>query len=497
MNGVRCINKKDIFLAALCALTTFGSYPQVRLDRSLDMIFGNAEKTYEILSIENRGLALYRDVTSLENSIDRTWELLLLDMDLETQWQTILKSGINQIIIASCFEEPFLYFLLQNQNTSDKGGEIYRIDIITKKFSSLSINSFFPKKINYFTVVNSSIILGGQEKNKPAMVVFPGFVDRPVILQGIYGKRSEIVEIYHDDRNLIFSILYSYRNLDGNLSLAVKSYNYEGRLIEENSIEPDGTLQLVDGRTRIIANRRLIAGLYLDRGTFAANGYFTASIDPRGNYKINYFPLNEEKIPQSLSEYSQDSLASDLEIIENIPANSANIVVREIIEVPGQLLLLTETIRPGDMNSSAREKAGGKVRFTKGAITSINVAGDINWYSEYQLSGYYTDIQPALTKVWCRNDTTLLFFYHKGTIASRKIRNGEVILEYANTSLEHPDVQDEEELHDFESTYEIRHWYGPFYLYIRRKYNPGSIDEAIILSLRKLEITNKKIFNYE
>ena len=158
--------------------------------------------------------------------------------------------------------------------------------------------------------------------------------------------------------------------------------------------------------------------------------------------------------------------------------------------MPGQLLLLTEIIHPNDMNSKTRENSGGMVRFIKGNITSIDGKGDINWYTQFKLSGFYTDLQPAQTQLWQIEDTTQFFFHNKGFLEVKKILNGEFISEFSNVNLGLEEDTTPDDINGILSTNELLHWYGPYYIFLRSKSNPGSGHNAKVMYLRKLKVAN-------
>ncbi|MFC2124556.1 hypothetical protein ACFLU5_07070 [Bacteroidota bacterium] len=475
------------YFLTILLLGCFKIYGQVKLDGILDLPIGQVERIFHIITADKNGLILYRETTELEETTVRTWEILLLNTELEVQWSTSLKSEYSFQLNSICADEISFYLLFKNQSSSKKEIKIYQIDFSSKNFVVIPVKTFVPKKINYFKVVSNTIVLGGSEKGKPAIVFYPKLSDRPVILQGIFGKKGKVLDIFHDSENNICTILYQYRNIDGNWSVAVKSYDYTGKIIEDTNIEPDGLVQIKDARTRISGDRRIVAGTYYRRGNSAVNGYFSAVISPHGTYDLELFPLNTLNVKDiSLSDTTYNIADSVVE--KRIPDKYEHMLVRELQTHNGQLLLLTETMNPNDLNSKAREKSGGKVRFIKGAISSFNRKGALLWHNEYMMSGYYSELYPSLTKMEGRNDTIITFIYYRKSIAEQKLFDGELVSGYSYTDLELMDFYDEFDKESLNVHNEIRAWYGSHYLFISMMKDPETFENLTMLSLRKLKI---------
>jgi len=461
-------------------------YAQVTLDRKFDIPIGQFENPFKVVTAGVNGLILYRDITEFETATDRTWELLHLDANLDVHFSTTLKTELSFDLISACVDGQFLYLLYKNPNSSQKVIDIIRLNLVTKNVNIISIKSIVPRVVNYFRVVNNTIILGGREKGKSAVIFYLDLSDRPINLQGIYGKKGKILDIFNDPENNICTILFRYRNPDGNWSVAVKSYDYNGKLFEETNIEPDGLIQLGEARTRIVGNRRIVAGTYSKRGNTASVGYFSAEITPRGSVDIKYFPLNTINVPDSLTETNIDSV--EHEEAKKKPDIHKYMHVRDLRKTPAQLILLTETMHLDDMNPKNRENAGGKVRFIDGSLTSVDRHGELIWHYEYRLNGNYTDLEPKLSTFEQRNDTTLIMLHYRKSLALQKISNGELIEGFSYTDLDLLDVYQQFDQGFNDGVSELRPWYGPYYIFIGVINDPQSPENLTMISLRKIKI---------
>ena len=463
------------------------SYGQIVVSGAFDVPIGQYEKMFRIVTADQNGLILFRDITEFEDSEEHDWEVLLLNTDLEVQWSTILRTEQSYSLTAACTQDHFLYLLFKNQSSSKKDIKIFRIDLTTKKFHIVPIITFVPKVIDYFKIVHNTIILGGYEKGKPAIVFYPQLTDRPVILQGIFGKKGKVLDIYHDTENNICTIPYQYRNNDGNWSISIKSYDYNGRIIEDTNIIPEGLEQFKDARTKILGDRRIVAGTYYKRGNSAVQGYFSASISPRGTYDLKLFPLNTLNVRDTTL---ADTLAVDIDslIEKRIPVIHEHMLVREMQEYNEQLILLTETMNPNDMNPKNREKSFGKVRFIKGAILSFDRQGDLTWNFDYLMPGYYSEENPALTKLKEKQDTLITFLHYRQSIAEQKLIEGELVTGFTYTDLGLMDFYDEFDKESLGVDSEIRKWYGSYYIFISIANDPGSVEDITMLSLRKMKV---------
>ena len=472
---------------AVLSLGYVRSYGQIEVNGTFDVPVRQFERMFRIVTADQNGLVLFRETTRFEESTEHTWELLLLDTDLEVRWSTSLKTDLSYSLTAACTLDNYLYLLFKNQSSSKKDIKIFKIDLTTKGFVIIPIGTFVPRTIDYFKVVNNTIILGGSEKGKPAVVFYPQLSDRPVILQGIFGKKGKVLDIYHDTKNNICTIPYQYRNTDGNWSVSIKSYDYKGKIIEETNIEPEGLEQFKDARTRILGDRRIVAGTYYKRGNSAMQGYFSTSISPTGSYDLKLFPLNTLNVEDTTS---VDTALVNMDSIAEIriPVKYEHMLVREMQEHNGQVIFLTETMNPQDMNAKNREKSLGKVRFIKGAITSFNRQGDLLWNFDYLMSGYYSEINPALTKMRQKKDTIITFLFYRKSIAEQKLVDGELVSGFKYTDLGLMDFYDEFDKESLGIHSEIRKWYGSYYILISIANDPKTIENITMLSLRKVKV---------
>ena len=202
---------------------------------------------------------------------------------------------------------------------------------------------------------------------------------------------------------------------------------------------------------------------------------------------MKLFPLNTLNVRDTTL---VDTVAVDIDslIEKRIPVIHEHMLVREMQEYNEQLILLTETMNPNDMIPKNREKSFGKVRFIKGAILSFDRQGDLTWNFDYLMPGYYSEENPALTKLKEKQDTLITFLHYRQSIAEQKLIEGELVIGFTYTDLGLMEFYDEFDKESLGVDSEIRKWYGSYYIFISIANDPGSVEDITMLSLRKMKV---------
>jgi hypothetical protein len=134
------------------------------------------------------------------------------------------------------------------------------------------------------------MMIGGMERIKPSIVLYKFNDDRPVILQGLYSNKIDLLDIDVDNSNQIITVLTSFRNTRGKYCIGVRSFDEEGHVIENVNIEPPNDIYLLEATSRIMNNQyRIVTGTYKQIKGSYTEGIFIVRMNANGKQETGYF----------------------------------------------------------------------------------------------------------------------------------------------------------------------------------------------------------------
>jgi hypothetical protein len=133
----------------------------------------------------------------------------------------------------------------------------------------------FNMNLQFFEALDNGILLVGEYTGRPVAMIHDVVSGKPKVLPGFYNFNERVFDLVMDERNRTFSIVLSERMRNGHYTNRVKSFTYEGLLIQESIINPGEEINLIDGTTTSFSNGvQLMAGTYSKKSSLYSRGIY-------------------------------------------------------------------------------------------------------------------------------------------------------------------------------------------------------------------------------
>ncbi|HLF35692.1 MAG TPA: hypothetical protein VI583_15725 [Cyclobacteriaceae bacterium] len=276
-----------------CSCLCIKSSAQAKWEGGIRLPASEWEEIPQILLAGENGLVIYHRLPAVEKSETSNWEIEFYDRDLRRVWYTIISMDLYLSVTHQAWFVNDFYLLFEGTRNLKKVVRVFRMNIIDRSYDTYTIRSFTPSTILKFDILHGSIVLGGIERIKPSVVLYRFNDNRPVILQGLYSNKIDLIGIDVDNTNELVSVMTSFKNTAGKFCIGVRSYDRDGRSIENLVIEPPGDIQLMQGATKIINSQyRVTAGVFRSEKSSGAGGIYISKIDINGSQENKFHDFN-------------------------------------------------------------------------------------------------------------------------------------------------------------------------------------------------------------
>jgi hypothetical protein len=286
------ITKHIFLLTFLMAQACSIAWAQLSQPRRLEIPIDDQEwSSFNVVSAEDQGIVLYREVRNRETRMERKYQVILVDTTLNKQWENNFYIHLKYIQIGYEYAQDYFYMLFQRNLESLKADLfVLRINLESQAAETFLIERDYPMELSEFEVVGNTLIFGGYSNNIPAIITYE-FGNAPVkVLPGFFNERSSIQHLETDDDLRTFNVLVDLRTNDGRKTLAFKSFNENGELLKSTNLLPADEKSLLFGRAiSLDSNIDLIVGTYTRKRSDLSRGIFLARIEASGDQIINYY----------------------------------------------------------------------------------------------------------------------------------------------------------------------------------------------------------------
>jgi hypothetical protein len=302
----------------------------------------------QILLAGENGLVIYHQLPADEKSETSNWEIDFYDRGLKRMWHTIISIDLYLSVTHQAWFVNDFYLLFEGTKNLKKIVRVFRMNMIDRSHDIYTIRGFTPSTILKFDILHGSIVLGGIERVKPSVVLYRFNDSRPVILQGLYSNKIDLLGIDVDNANELVSVMISFRNTAGRYCIGVRSYDRDGRSIENLVIEPPGDIQLMQGATKIINNQyRITAGVFRGVKSAGTGGIYISKSDVKGSQEVGFhdFTTFQGEIP------ARDTVAANATDSDFGPFARLSWHVSEITRLDGEPAILLEGFEENEQSS--------------------------------------------------------------------------------------------------------------------------------------------------
>ncbi|HZI24991.1 MAG TPA: hypothetical protein VFD46_07940 [Chryseolinea sp.] len=337
----------------LAALFVSGSlcHGQISQPHRFEKEQKNSDDYYNIISLKENGLALYRERDKYKAS-NQIWELTLLDTTLQERAVVELEIKERHKLIGYEVALDYLYFLYRTGETTKNDFELIEVDLrgTGKETARYQIKPELDFKLTHFIKAGSNFVFGGYVSNEPAVVIYELPNKQLRVIPGFFQKDTELVDL-RTNVNQTFNTVIIDRGSKDNRKLILRTFDDTGKQLLEDVVPIEEQKSLQTGITSSLQREDLaIIGTWGERNSKQSIGFYFLDINPFQEQKIKYVDFGQlthyldylnPKRAERLKENSRDDATAG-----RIP-NYMNYVMPFVVaEYPKGFLLLAEVYSP-------------------------------------------------------------------------------------------------------------------------------------------------------
>ena len=285
------MNKYYFLILIFFVCSAEDAFGQIEQPGRIEILMEDYDENFNVVSVENRGIVIYREVRNKETRMERKYQVMLIDTALNMAWEKSFYVHLKYITRG--FEDQGKYFyLLFQRNTESLKADLYvmRIDLETKANETFLIEREYAMELTHFEVVGNTLVFGGQTNNLPTVICYEFGISTPIVLPGLFSEKTEIQQLEIDDDLEVINVLVSYRTRENTKSLSLKTFSESGDLVKNVNLQPAEERSLLFGKTiKLDENDELVVGTYTRKRSELSRGIFLARVSEEGEQVINYY----------------------------------------------------------------------------------------------------------------------------------------------------------------------------------------------------------------
>ena len=343
-----------VLLVSLLTLMQNVSIGQIPQPYRYEREHKTSEDYFHIISLKEKGLALFRERDKFRQS-NRIWELIFLDSTLREE--KVLELEIKERFKMVGYEvtPENLYFLFRTGETTKNDFVLIEISDDGRELARYPVKPDLDFRLTHFVKVGQNFVFGGYVSNEAVIILFDPAANSLKVVPGFFQKDTELVDL-RTNQNQTFNTILMDRSTRGERKLVFKTFDETGKQLLEDNIQVDDDINLQTGIASTLEREELmIAGTWGERNSKQSNGFYTLSVDPFNEQKIQYVDFGKlehfvdylnPKRAARVKEASKESASSG-----KTPAFSSYVMPFRMVETKDGFHILAEVYNPVNTSS--------------------------------------------------------------------------------------------------------------------------------------------------
>ncbi len=424
------------FLPAISQIVQPGRY-EVKMDA-----FDNY---FTVIPAGQDGLIMVRATNETGPEGDVEWDFIKLDTSLNEEWKTKYQIDPNFHFTGYDYHNGYAYLLFNNGPYIKDPLTLMQIDLETRQPEYIEIPKEFDIELSEYEMIGESVILGGYVNYRPTVIIYHLPAKKFKVLPGFYMNRSELLQIEIDDEKEFFRVITTTRTMDKNNTINIKTFDKNGELMINLTLNPERNINLLDGRsTGIENNAQFVAGTYSQlrsarKGKESYSmGIYVARMDANGDQLINYynygdldnfFSYMKAKKQKRIKKKIERRKIKGKEIKFNYRLLVHNVIPRD----NGRYILLGEAYYPvysngqnSYMNSFYQPRLNG-FRYTHAVLFCFDRQGKHLWDNSFEINDVTSYVLEKYVHIDAMDDKLVLLYNYENVIRTKIIKGEEVV----------------------------------------------------------------------
>jgi hypothetical protein len=348
MNGV--IPSKAFLLALLLSTFHFAQ-GQISQTRRYERQQKNSDDYYNVISLKQDGLALYRERDKYKSG-NKMWELILLDTALTEKSTLDLEINDRYKMIGYEVAPGQLYFLYRTGETTKNDFELIEVSLKDKitETARYTIKPELDFKLTHFIKAGKNFVFGGYVNNEPAIILFELPTKHIRVIPGFFQKDTELVDL-RTNQNQTFNTVLVDRSTKENRKFVLRTFDETGKQLLEDIVPIEEGKSLQTGITSTLHREDLaVMGTWGERNSKQSVGFYFLDVNPFQDQPIKYLDFGQlnhyldylpPKRAERLKQNSQDDAKAG-----RIPNYMNYVTPFTVAEYQNGFILLAEVYTP-------------------------------------------------------------------------------------------------------------------------------------------------------
>jgi hypothetical protein len=400
---------------------------------------------FEVASAGSKGLLLYRTFRAQIHDTNSTWEVIKLDTALQENWRQSFVVNERFTLKEVQATDESIYFLFTDFGTTRWEITLVSLDILTGKALAYPIRNFIPFHISDFHVNNHSILVGGYFNLRPLVLHYSLTTGQSRILPGFFSEKGDILQI-KTNRDHTMDVLLSGPGPDKKKTIFLKTYDPEGTLLKNITLEVEGRRSLIFGQAHQKEGAdQLVAGVYGIRTQEYSRGVFVSNINAYGEYDLSYYNYGELKnffsYMKSKREQRVRNRIARRQMKNKQLRFSYRLLVHDMVEYRDQYILLGEAFYPRYKNADNMgfwayqpmspyrnsQMVLDSYRYTHAVVLGFDKTGKLLWDNSFEINDVETKNLERNVHMAIQDEEMVLLYQINNVLRSKIIRNNEVV----------------------------------------------------------------------
>ena len=439
INNLRLVPAWRVIVAVLVWSLYQESSAQAFQPRRIEMELDRNEDSFQVESLGQNGLILYREQQETSFKSDQPYEFVLYDTALQEQWRKVYRIERKYQLVGWDFHQDSLYFLYSHYDPKEDF-QLVKMGLKSGDTTMLSVRKVVPVQLTTFECVGQSLIFGGYLNSRATVLLYNRYDGKVRVLPNLYSEQSELMEISIDDATNTFDVSVLSRVPREPFSLSLRTYDDKGIQVQELAMVLPQELNIQHGRSaNPESGEKIVAGTYSSRRSDYTHGIFMGSVSPSGSVNYSLYPY--ENLPNFFNYMKaerRDRVMKRLErrkMLGRRTRVSYRLLVHELIEKEDHIIVLGEAFYPvyryyggGGLGSTADGSRYANstyfdgYRYTHAVVMAITPLGEVLWHNSFEIEGLQSMILREFVKVDVNRDRIVLLYLYDGEIRAKVIR---------------------------------------------------------------------------
>lgn len=498
---------KRIFSSLLFCYACVLGYAQVNQIGRFEIPQDENTSDYRVISLQDKGLLIYRRYF---NKGYISLELTRMDTALQKKWVGIITLDNSLTMLQSRMCNNNVFILFKQRNSAKSDFQILEINSDTGNYGYHMVNNAIPFNPSEFIVTSEAAWIGGYFNYRPVIIYHNFNTQTSKALPGFFNEPGELNQLKAYDNGAVDVVVIA-KNAERKKCLWIRNYNVEGNLIKTTILEPEAKKNFIFGRSVKIQNDEQIVGGVYGRNTEYSRGLFIASVNPYGEYTVNYYNFADlSNFFNYMKESKQKRIKSRIErrkVSGKKVKFNYRFLVHDIVPYGDQYILLGEAFYPTYIYPAyyknfqrfiydPRIKSDiifDEFQYTHAMIIGFNKEGKLSWDNSFELNDVKARELTQFVKIQTEQSRIVLLYLFQNQIRSKIIKDSQVLEGLTQKDMKTKYQSDKTENQDTETSH-LDHWYKN-YFYAYGVQNVKNLTDGDVSLHRKVFFINK--LNYK